>query len=53
MPTGHNPTSAVMPLLRRQALAAIADAGRVTIVEDLTLADLTLGTGSSIPPPSG
>ena len=51
MPTGHNPTGAVMPLLRRQALAAIADAGRVTIVEDLTLADLTLGAGSSIPPP--
>jgi DNA-binding transcriptional MocR family regulator len=51
MPTGHNPTGAVMPLLRRQALAAIADAGRVTIVEDLTLADLTLGAGNSISPP--
>ena len=51
MPTGHNPTGAVMPLLRRQALAAIADAGRVTIVEDLTLADLTLGAGSPISPP--
>jgi|GEM_PF-2298088 len=47
MPTGHNPTGTVMPLLRRQALAAIADAGRVTIVEDLTLADLVLGA----PPP--
>jgi DNA-binding transcriptional MocR family regulator len=44
MPTGHNPTGAVMPSLRRQALAAIADAGRVTIVEDLTLADLVLGS---------
>src|SRR5580693_8744792 len=41
MPTGHNPTGAVMPLLRRQALAAIADAGRVTIVEDLPLAALS------------
>jgi DNA-binding transcriptional MocR family regulator len=51
MPTGHNPTGAVMPLLRRQALAAIADAGRVTIVEDLTLADLTLGAGNSVSPP--
>jgi DNA-binding transcriptional MocR family regulator len=51
MPTGHNPTGAVMPLLRRQALAAIADAGRVTVVEDLTLADLTLGAGNSISPP--
>ena len=43
MPTGHNPTGSVMPLIRRQAIAAIADAGRVTVVEDLTLADLTLG----------
>ena len=45
MPTGHNPTGTVMPPLRRQALAAIADAGRVTVVEDLTLADLVLGGG--------
>jgi DNA-binding transcriptional MocR family regulator len=51
MPTGHNPTGAVMPLLRRQALAAIADAGRVTVVEDLTLADLTLGAGNPVSPP--
>ena len=51
MPTGHNPTGAVMPPLRRQALAAIADAGRVTVVEDLTLADLALGAGRSAPPP--
>jgi len=43
MPTGHNPTGAVMPLIRRQSLAALADAGRLTIVEDLALADLTLG----------
>jgi DNA-binding transcriptional MocR family regulator len=43
MPTGHNPTGTVMPLIRRQAIAALADAGRVTVVEDLTLADLTLG----------
>jgi DNA-binding transcriptional MocR family regulator len=50
MPTGHNPTGTVMPALRRQALAAIADAGRVTVVEDLTLADLVLG-GASGPPP--
>ena len=51
MPTGHNPTGTVMPALRRQALAAIADAGRVTVVEDLTLADLMLGDGGSAPPP--
>ena len=50
MPAGHNPTGAVMPLLRRQALAAIADAGRVTVVEDLTLADLALGPGNPLPP---
>ena len=55
MPTGHNPAGTVMPLLRRQALAAIADAGRVTVVEDLTLADLTLGAPGTArqaaPPP--
>ena len=51
MPTGHNPTGTVMPALRRQALAAIADAGRVTVVEDLTLADLVLGGVSGSPPP--
>ena len=50
MPTGHNPAGTVMPPLRRQAIAAIADAGRVTVVEDLTLADLVLG-GTLAPPP--
>jgi DNA-binding transcriptional MocR family regulator len=49
MPTGHNPTGSVMPVLRRQALATIADAGRVTVVEDLTLADLTLGSAPGAP----
>jgi DNA-binding transcriptional MocR family regulator len=42
MPTGHNPTGAIMPAVRRQSIAAIADAGRVIVVEDLALADLTL-----------
>jgi DNA-binding transcriptional MocR family regulator len=51
MPTGHNPTGAVMPALRRQSLAAVADAGKVTLVEDLALADLTLGTPQRPPPP--
>ena len=55
MPTGHNPTGTVMPLLRRQAIAAVADAGRVIVVEDLTLADLMLGdrgqSGHPDPPP--
>jgi DNA-binding transcriptional MocR family regulator len=48
MPTGHDPTGTVMPTLARQSLAAIADAGRATIVEDLTLADLYL---DAAPPP--
>lgn len=47
MPTGHNPTGLVMSGVRRQAFAAIADAGRVTIVEDMTLADLYLEDGLS------
>jgi DNA-binding transcriptional MocR family regulator len=50
MPTGHNPAGTVMPSLRRQAIAAIADAGRVTVVEDLTLADLVLGSATAPPP---
>jgi DNA-binding transcriptional MocR family regulator len=48
MPTGHNPTGAVMPLIRRQSLAALADAGRLTIVEDLALADLMLGATGAV-----
>jgi DNA-binding transcriptional MocR family regulator len=48
VPTGHNPTGTVMPTMRRQSIAAIADAGRVVIVEDLSLADLALDGG---PPP--
>jgi DNA-binding transcriptional MocR family regulator len=53
MPTGHNPVGSVMPAVRRQSLARIADAGRVTVVEDLALADLTLGplTAGQVPPP--
>jgi DNA-binding transcriptional MocR family regulator len=43
MPAGHNPVGGVMPLLRRQTLASLADAGRVTVIEDLALADLALG----------
>jgi DNA-binding transcriptional MocR family regulator len=50
MPTGHNPVGTVMPLVRRQAIAAIADDGRVTVVEDMTLADLTLGPPGSARP---
>lgn len=55
MPTGHNPTGTVMPLIRRQAIAAIADARRITVIEDLTLADLTLAPHANaphaVPPP--
>jgi DNA-binding transcriptional MocR family regulator len=49
MPTGHNPTGTVMPAIRRQSIAAVADAGDITVVEDLALADLTLDAG--LPPP--
>jgi DNA-binding transcriptional MocR family regulator len=50
MPTGHNPTGTVMPAVRRQSIAAVADAGDVTIVEDLALADLTLDPDPPPPP---
>jgi DNA-binding transcriptional MocR family regulator len=50
MPTGHNPAGTVMTIVRRQSIAAIADAGQVTIIEDLTLADLTLDTSPPPPP---
>jgi len=50
MPTGHNPTGAVMPLLRRQALARVADAGRVTIVEDLGPGRPATRGGGDVPP---
>jgi DNA-binding transcriptional MocR family regulator len=56
MPTGHNPAGSVMPAVRRHSLARIADAGHVSIVEDLALADLTLGGlgppgPGEVPPP--
>lgn len=51
MPTGHNPTGTVLPTLARQAIAAVADAGRATIVEDLALADLLLDGDLAGPPP--
>ncbi|HET7018206.1 MAG TPA: PLP-dependent aminotransferase family protein [Streptosporangiaceae bacterium] len=50
MPTGHNPTGTIMPVVRRQSIAAIADTGQITIVEDLALADLTLDAGRPPPP---
>jgi len=48
MPTGHNPCGSVMSSLWRQSMAAIADARRVTVIEDLTLADLCLSP--ALPP---
>ncbi|HEY6279054.1 MAG TPA: PLP-dependent aminotransferase family protein [Streptosporangiaceae bacterium] len=51
MPTGHNPSGTVMTTVRRQSIAAIADAGRVTVIEDLSLADLLLGAVPLPAPP--
>ncbi len=50
MPTGHNPAGTVMTTVRRQSLAAIADARRVTFIEDLALADLMLDNRPPPPP---
>jgi DNA-binding transcriptional MocR family regulator len=50
MPTGHNPTGAVMSSVRRQAIAAIADGGRIVVVEDMALADLSLEAGLALQP---
>jgi DNA-binding transcriptional MocR family regulator len=50
MPTGHNPVGSVMPGLWRQGLAAVADAGRCVVVEDLALCDLVLD-GGIVPQP--
>jgi len=50
MPTGHNPAGTIMTTVRRQSIAAVADVGRVTIIEDLTLADLVLDTEPPPPP---
>jgi len=48
IPTFHNPTGTVVPEHERREIARAGDALRVPIVEDLTLADLSLGT----PPPA-
>ncbi len=49
VPTFHNPTGSVVPEAARREIARIADESRVPLVEDDTLADLTLG--SEPPPP--
>jgi DNA-binding transcriptional MocR family regulator len=48
VPTFHNPTGSLVPEATRRAIARIADESGVPIVEDDTLADLTLGPE---PPP--
>jgi DNA-binding transcriptional MocR family regulator len=49
VPTFHNPTGAVVSEAARREIARIADESNVPIVEDDTLADLTLG--AEPPPP--
>jgi DNA-binding transcriptional MocR family regulator len=51
MPTFHNPTGALMPERQRREIAFLAQELQVPIVEDLTVADLTLG--EEPPPPIG
>jgi DNA-binding transcriptional MocR family regulator len=48
VPTFHNPTGSLAPEATRRAIARIAEESGVPIVEDDTLADLTLGPE---PPP--
>ena len=49
VPTFHNPTGALLPEPARREIAKIADETQVPLVEDDTLADLTLG--GEPPPP--
>lgn len=49
VPTFHNPTGALLPEPARREIAKIADETAVPLVEDDTLADLTLG--AEPPPP--
>jgi DNA-binding transcriptional MocR family regulator len=51
MPTFHNPTGTLMPERERREVAELAQELQVPIVEDLTVADLTLGDDP--PPPIG
>ena len=51
-PTFNNPTGAVMPASERQRIAELADRFDFTIVEDLTLTELSL-TGAEPPPSIG
>jgi DNA-binding transcriptional MocR family regulator len=49
MPAFHNPTGAVMPEPARRELARLARSSGVTVIEDNTLAELTLGCAPPLP----
>jgi DNA-binding transcriptional MocR family regulator len=49
IPTFHNPTGTVLPEPQRRAVARLADETGIPVVEDHSLADLSLG--SEPPPP--
>jgi DNA-binding transcriptional MocR family regulator len=48
MPTFHNPTGCLLPERERRSIARLAEERQIPIVEDNTLADLSLGAD---PPP--
>jgi len=51
MPTFHNPAGTLMPERERREVAYLADELQVPVIEDLTVADLSLG--DEPPPPIG
>ncbi len=48
-PTFHNPTGAVLPERQRREIARLAEQSGVAILEDHTLADLSLGAPPPLP----
>ncbi|MEP6800804.1 MAG: PLP-dependent aminotransferase family protein [Acidobacteriota bacterium] len=48
-PTFHNPTGAVLPERQRREIARLAEQSGVAILEDHTLADLSLGAAPPLP----
>jgi DNA-binding transcriptional MocR family regulator len=50
-PHVQNPTGTVLPLERRQAIAELASARRLPVLEDLAMADLVLDEDVEMPPP--
>jgi DNA-binding transcriptional MocR family regulator len=51
VPTCHNPTGAILPETARREIARLAEQSGAVVIEDLTLADLTLDHDA--PPPIG